>query len=177
MVTCFKTNWIKQNIRIIIGILSLVFPTVATTYDFYLQEKVTISRSYGNSAIPTPNIEWGNLEITSRVQLDELRLSAGASWNPVVVDMSINGLYQGYTLTIPDGALSGKVTGISRELKPGDIILFKFTKVTEPGGIDYIVDITWHSKDKNIWILLGMLFSTPYGLYEVLRRIYKKRFQ
>ncbi|MBI2471328.1 MAG: hypothetical protein HYV59_08820 [Planctomycetes bacterium] len=175
MKICYKTNWIKENIRVLIGISSLIFPAVATTFDFYLQEKVTVSRSYGDALVPTPNIEWGSLEITSHVRLDELRLSARDSYNPVVVDMSINGKQQGFILAIPEGATSGKLAGLAKDLKPGDVISFKFTNAIEPGGFGYVVDITWHSKDINIWILIGILFSTPYGLYELLRRIYKRR--
>lgn len=164
---------LKKNIWILIGAISLVVASVITVYDFYSREEVVVSRHHEGEAVL--NREWGDLNISSSFKLTGLKLYAGSYYpsNNLVLDMSVNGAYQGLRLTVAEGTPFGELTGLSYVLSAGDKLKFKFVEVPFAPGCAFTLDITL-CLYKNIWLLIGILLPTLFSIYEFLRILFKK---
>ena len=165
--------FLKKNIWILIGVLSLVVASVVTIYDFYSREEVVVSRYHEGE--PMLHREWGDLNISSSFKLTGLKIYSGGYYpsNNLVLDMSINGSYQGLRLTVAGDTPFGELTGLSYVLSAGDKLKFKFIEVPLVPGCEFTLDITL-CLYKSIWLLVGILLPTLFGIYEFLRILFKK---
>ncbi len=158
---------------IVVRIGLLVFSAGMISYGFWVKKSFVISRTYIGA--PAFDYEWGYLKISNSCILNELRLSSGDQQidNSAVVDMSINGLYQGINLTIPAGASDGEITKLSMKLLEGDEIKFKFIKVTLPSGCNFTLDLLLHTK-RNVWIYVGTILPLFINIISYVFNVKKK---